>query len=65
MIDGGSGFGCQNAYDAYFGLSASVKRGVEVFDVEVRVPGAKEWTTKVQNPKLGGVKPNQILVAQV
>ena len=65
MIDGGSGFGCQNAYDAYFGLTAAVEKGVGAFDIEVRLAGAAEWTTKTKNPKLGGVKPNQVLIAQV
>eukprot|EP00927_Polykrikos_kofoidii_P052083 TRINITY_DN45852_c0_g1_i1.p1 TRINITY_DN45852_c0_g1~~TRINITY_DN45852_c0_g1_i1.p1 ORF type:complete len:512 (+),score=68.03 TRINITY_DN45852_c0_g1_i1:65-1600(+) len=62
QIDGGSGFASQNAYDAYFGLGTSVARGVDQFDIEVRCGGP--WITKVDNPALGGVKPNQIVTAK-
>merc|ERR1712086_1014601 len=62
-IDGGSGFGGQNSYDAYFGLGDAVKKGAKAFDVELRCPGG-EWLSKSTDPKLGGVAPNQVLVAK-
>ena len=61
VVDGGSGFCSQNEYGAYFGLDASVHKGVAAFDVEMRKPGQKEWTTKKHDPALGGVKPNSVL----
>lgn len=39
QIDGGSAFCSQNAYEAYFGLSAAVARGASTFDVVVHCSG--------------------------
>lgn len=63
QTDGGSGFCSQNAYDAYFGLSSAVKKGINSFDVEIRCPSKSygvpgKWVTKQTMPLLGGLKPN-------
>lgn len=57
QIDGGSNFCSQSAYDAYFGLSKSIKGGAKLYDIEVRCGG--DWKGKEINPKLGGIEPNQ------
>merc|ERR1711871_1318161 len=59
VIDGGSGFGPQNAYDAFFGLKGN---GTTAFDLEIRPPDGV-WVDKVVNPLLGGVLPYQVISA--
>jgi hypothetical protein len=62
VIDGGSGFGSQNFYDAFFGLGDAVDRGITFFDVEVLCPHGI-WLTKHSNSDLGNVSPEQLLTA--
>jgi len=53
----------QEAYDVYFGLTRAAERGTRSFDLELTC-GGRSSLTKLDDPKLGGVAPNQLLVVK-
>ena len=48
-VDGGSGYGSQNAYGAHFGLGGAIAAGATGYDVALRVAGAAAFVTVALN----------------